>query len=147
MASPEKIIATETTIGQFLPQKPPMIMVGKLHEVSMERTVTSLVIREDNLFCGGGFLREPGLIENMAQTAAAGVGYVSMMEGKEPPIGFIGGIRNLEIRQFPPVGSEIRTEIKLEHEVFDAKVVTGKIYLVDKCIANCELKIFLIKDK
>jgi predicted hotdog family 3-hydroxylacyl-ACP dehydratase len=147
MASSEKIIASEATIGQYIPQKPPIIMIGKLLDVTPAKTVTSLVIKEDNLFCSKGFLREPGLIENMAQTAAAGIGYVSKNESKEPPIGFIGGLRNLLIHSLPRVGSEIRTEVTIEHEVFDAKVVKGKIFFEENCIAECELKVFLIKNK
>jgi predicted hotdog family 3-hydroxylacyl-ACP dehydratase len=147
MASSEKIIAEETTIGQFIPQKPPFVMIGKLVEVTGTKIVTSLVIRNDNLFCSDGFFREPGLIENMAQTAAAGVGYTSIKAGKEPPVGFIGGLRNLHIYELPGVGSEIRTEVTVEHEVFDARVVNGKTYMEGHCIAECELKIFLIKDK
>jgi predicted hotdog family 3-hydroxylacyl-ACP dehydratase len=144
MASSEKIIATETTIGQYIPQKPPIVMIGKLLEVSGSKTVTSLLIREDNIFCFGGLLREPGLIENMAQTAAAGVGYIANQNGVEPPAGFIGGVRNLHIHELPGVGSEIKTEVTVEHEIFDARVVNGRIYLEHRCIAECELKIFLM---
>jgi predicted hotdog family 3-hydroxylacyl-ACP dehydratase len=147
MASFEKIIATEATIGQYIPQKFPFIMIGKLLDVTVNKTVTSLLIKEDNLFCSEGILREPGLIENMAQTAAAGVGYISKKAGKEPPVGFIGGLRNLQIYELPEIGKEIRTEVILEHEVFDATVVSGKIYMGERCIAECELKIFRVKIK
>jgi predicted hotdog family 3-hydroxylacyl-ACP dehydratase len=122
-------------------------MIGKLLDSTSNKTVTSLFIKEDNLFCSEGVLRESGLIENMAQTAAAGIGYVSRSAGIEPPMGFIGGLRNLQIYELPEIGTEIRTEIKLEHEVFDARVVSGKIYLKERCIAECELKIFLNKIK
>jgi predicted hotdog family 3-hydroxylacyl-ACP dehydratase len=147
MASSEKVIATEATIGQYIPQKPPIIMIGKLLETTPTKTMTSLVIKEDNLFCNGGFFREPGLIENMAQTAAAGIGFISKENGEEPPTGFIGGLRNLLIYSLPRVGCEIRTEVTIEHEVFDAKVVKGKIFFEENCIAECELKVFLIKNK
>ena len=143
MASPEKIIADEHTIGDYLPQKPPMVMIGKLLEATAAKTVTSLIIPGDNIFCGDGKLREPGLIENMAQTAAAGVGYVSKNEGKVPPVGFIGGLRNLSIHMLPPVGEEIRTEVSVVHEVFDARVAEAKVFMNGVCIAECELKIFL----
>ncbi len=122
-------------------------MIDKLLEVSETRTLTSLIIKADNIFCCDGFFREPGLIENMAQTAAAGVGIISKNAGKVPPVGFIGGLRNLHIYKLPGVGNEIRTEVTLEHEVFDARVVSGKTYLEEICIAECELKIFLIKDR
>jgi predicted hotdog family 3-hydroxylacyl-ACP dehydratase len=147
MASFEKIIAIETTIGQYIPQKAPFIMIGKLLDVTVNKTVTSLLINEDNLFCSERIFREPGLIENMAQTAAAGVGYISKKAGKEPPVGFIGGLRNLQIYELPEMGKEIRTEVFLEHEVLNATVVSGKIYLEERCIVTCELKIFLDKIK
>jgi predicted hotdog family 3-hydroxylacyl-ACP dehydratase len=145
MASSEKIISEETTIGQYIPQEPPFVMIGKLLDVTGRKTVTSLVIRNDNIFSSYGFFREPGLIENMAQTAAAGVGYLAQKEGKEPPVGFIGGIRNLQIHELPIVGSEIRTEVTVEHEIFDATVVAANIYMEERCIAQCEMKIFLMK--
>ena len=63
MASPEKI---------NIPQKPPMVMVDKLIFAEEKKVVTSFLIRRDNIFCSDGVFTEAGLIENMAQTAAAG---------------------------------------------------------------------------
>jgi predicted hotdog family 3-hydroxylacyl-ACP dehydratase len=145
MASPEKIIPGEEDVTRFIPQRPPMVMIGKLLSVSDNKTVTSLLVKEDNIFCEAGVLKEPGLIENMAQTAAAGSGFLSEREQRSPEIGFIGGIKNLRIYQCPPVGSEIITEVVVTHEIFDARIVTGKIFLKEKLIADCELKIFVQK--
>jgi predicted hotdog family 3-hydroxylacyl-ACP dehydratase len=126
-----------------IPQKPPMVMVDRLVEIADKTTVTSFKICEDNVFCVAGEFREPGLIENMAQTAAAGVG--SRTGNTEAPLGFIGGIRNLKIDALPKVGQEIITRITVLHEVFDATIVQGEIFLENIMIAGCELKIFLIK--
>jgi|WetSurMetagenome_2_1015567.scaffolds.fasta_scaffold180819_2 hypothetical protein len=145
MASPEKIIAAEEEITRFIPQRPPMVMIGKLILAVDKTTTTSLLIRDDNIFCECGFLREPGLIENMAQTAAAGNSFRGGNGQSEPLTGYIGGIRNLRIFGFPPVGCEITTTVTVEHEVFDATVVTGKVFLEGKLMAECELKIFLIR--
>jgi 3-hydroxymyristoyl/3-hydroxydecanoyl-(acyl carrier protein) dehydratase len=147
MASSEKIIADETDIQGYIPQRLPMVMIGKLLEVADKKTVTSFIIKEDNLFCSGGFFREPGLIENMAQTAAAGVGYLARQNEKDLPVGFIGGLKNLRIRDFPKCGDEIVTEVTVEHEVFDATVASGKVFLEEHCIAECELKIFLLNKR
>jgi 3-hydroxyacyl-[acyl-carrier-protein] dehydratase len=127
-----------------IPQKPPMVMVDRLLEVFDKTTVTAFLIREDNIFCEKGVFREPGLIENMAQTAAAGLGSKPGNSGKKAPVGFIGGIRNLKIDGFPEVGQEIVTHVTVLHEVFDATIVEGQVFLGDKLIAGCELKIFLI---
>jgi predicted hotdog family 3-hydroxylacyl-ACP dehydratase len=127
-----------------IPQKPPMVMVDRLVDVVDKTTVTSFLIREDNVFCENGEFREPGLIENMAQTAAAGVGSKPGATGGDPPLGFIGGIRDLKIYAFPKVGQEITTTVTVEHEVFDATIVKGVVHLDGALIAECELKIFLI---
>jgi predicted hotdog family 3-hydroxylacyl-ACP dehydratase len=127
-----------------IPQKPPMVMVDRLVEVAGLTTVTTFLIREDNVFCENGKFREPGLIENMAQTAAAGVGSKPGHAGKEAPLGFIGGIRNLVIHHLPAAGEEITTRVTVLHEVFDATIVQGEVFLNDRLIAGCELKIFLI---
>jgi len=145
MASSEKIIAGETEITGYIPQKIPMIMVGKLLSVEGIRTLTSFLIREDNLFCEDGKFIEAGLIENIAQTAAAGAGYRSKLKNEPPPPGFIGGIKNLVIHSLPVIGDLLITEVSIEHEVFDAMVITGRISVNGQTIAECEMKIFLSK--
>jgi acyl dehydratase len=82
----------------------------------------------------------------MAQTAAAGAGTKPGIASGNAPMGFIGGIRNLKIQKFPKVGQEIRTCVTVLHEVFDATIVQGEVFLDDQQIASCELKIFLIKN-
>ena len=122
-------------------------MVDRLVEVVDKTTVTSFLIRDENVFCEKGLLREPGLIENMAQTAAAGVGSKPGNVSEAPPLGFIGGIRNLHIHCLPRAGEEIMTRVTVIHEVFDATVVQGTVFLGDRVAAECELKIFLIKSE
>ena len=121
-------------------------MVDRLIEVVCKTTVTSLVIRQDNVFCDKGLFREPGLIENMAQTAAAGVGARPGIKPNGAPLGFIGGIRNLKINGFPSVGEEIVTRVTVTHEIFDATIVQAEILSGDRVIASGELKIFLINN-
>jgi len=145
MASPEKIIANEAEINDYLPQRPPMVMVGNLLSVEGTRTLTSLLIREDNLFCENGKFIEAGLIENIAQTAAAGAGYRSLLKNEPPPPGFIGGVKNLVIHSLPVVGDLLITEVSVENEVFDATVIAGRTSINGKPVAECEMKIFLSK--
>ena len=145
MASSEKIIADETEILEYLPQKPPMVMVGKLIRVDGNRSVTSLTISKENLFYEDDRFNEAGLIENIAQTAAAGAGYRSLLKNEKPPPGFIGGIKNLIIYSLPIAGDLLITEVSVEHEVFNATVITGKSSVNDKLVAECEMKIFLTR--
>lgn len=143
MASPEEIIADETRITDYIPQRPPMVMIGKLISVEGKSTVTSLTIRENNLFVADGIFREAGLIENMAQTAAAGAGYAARQGNEAPRVGFIGGIKALEIHFLPKTGDEIVTEATVEFEVMNATITRCTVQSEGRVCAQCELKIFL----
>lgn len=128
-----------------IPQKPPMVMVDRVTKASEGVVETTFLVREENVLCDRGVFTEAGLVENMAQTAAAGIGAKPDLSGKEPPVGFIGGIRNLKIMRYPAAGDELVTRITVEHEVFDASVVLGEVFLREELIASCQLKIFLIR--
>ena len=138
MASPQEI---------NIPQKPPMVMVDRVVKITGKTTETAFMVKEDNVFCEDGRFTEPGLIENMAQTAAAGAGAALADTGKEARRGFIGGIRNLKIFDLPAAGREIITRATVMHEVFDATVVQGEVFLDQRLIASCELKIFALKEQ
>ena len=136
--------STALEILSYIPQRPPFVMVDRI-VYSGEKTTRSLFkITSDNIFVEGGILKEPGLVENIAQTAAARAGYIAREENKPVRLGFIGGIRNLEIFGYPEVNSEIETEITIENQIFDVSVISGKITSNDSIIATCEMKIFII---
>ena len=120
-------------------------MVDRLVEIVDKTTVSTFLIRDENVFCENGEFLEPGLIENMAQTAAAGVGAQPGNVNNDAPNGYIGGIRNLRITGFPMTGEEITTRVTVLHKIFDATVVQGEVFLDNQVIASCEMKIFLIK--
>jgi predicted hotdog family 3-hydroxylacyl-ACP dehydratase len=120
-----------------------MVMVDRLLLAAGNETVTAFVIRPENVFVEDGFFTEPGLIENMAQTAAAGSG-ARQDPGAKPRTGFIGGIRDLVIYELPATGDEIITKVTVEHTVMDASVVEAEVLLNGMIIAKCNLKIFLI---
>ena len=133
---------------QFIPQRHPMVMVDKLvsNEEVSQTAVTSFFVEEKNIFCENGFLKEPGMIENIAQSCALQAGFSFHSKNKKIPLGFIGAIKNLQIHFFPKVNSEIQTEIKVMNEIFDVTLVNGKIFSDGKVAAECEMKIFLKKD-
>ncbi|MDR2814115.1 MAG: pseudouridylate synthase, partial [Prevotellaceae bacterium] len=61
----------DVSILELLPQRPPFVMVDTLLYCDREVTVTSLLVRDGNIFCDNGRLTEAGVIENIAQTCAA----------------------------------------------------------------------------
>ena len=132
-------------IISLIPQRAPFVMVDRLisHRPDEKISKSVLQIREGNIFVENGCLTEPGLIENIAQTAAARIGYICITEKKTVPVGYIGAIQNLEISALPRVNDEIITEIAVKNEVFNVTIITGKILCNEKLLAQCEMKIFI----
>ena len=130
-------------INDLIPQKFPFVMIDQLDDSDETSTRCSFTIRDENIFTVDGAFREAGLIENIAQTAAARVGFIAMMEKKNVPVGFIGAVKNLEINDLPKTGETIVTEIKITNTVFDVTIISGTVCLGDKIIAQCEMKIVI----
>lgn len=133
----------EENILCFIPQRPPFVMIDELIYSGQMTTRTSFVIAEDNIFVEAGEFLEAGLIENMAQTAAAGKGHTSRMENKPAPVGYISVIKNLEIFALPKINDELITEIIIENQVFDFTTIAGKIWCNKTLMARCEMRIFI----
>jgi len=143
----DHIIAEGETIQKFIPQRSPMIMVEKLHMAEGGKTISSLLVKQENIFCKNGFFEEPGLIENIAQTAALGVGFAYSNESKNIPTGYIGAVQKLNIYKLPEINKTIITEVNVEHQVFNTTLINGKITCDDEVIADCTMKIFLEEKK
>lgn len=131
------------SITAYIPQRTPIVMISGILEVKDNITRTGLQIAADNLFVEDGVLKSPGLLENMAQTAAARVGYIAQQENTPVPIGFIGAVKDFEVFEFPPAGSFIETITEIQNQVFNATMVAAKVTLDGKVMAQCELKIFI----
>lgn len=132
---------------KYIPQAAPFEMIDELLWTKQGESQSSLKIDLKNLFAVNGSFIEAGLIENMAQTAAAGMGYEGEKEQKTPTVGYIGQIKNLQIFQLPKTGSTIITTTKTIHQVMNAIVVQAEVALEQKTIATAEFKIFLQYEK
>lgn len=133
----------QKNITDLIPQKFPFVMIDQLDFSDETTTRCSLIVRDENIFVVDGIFREAGLIENIAQTAAARVGYIAATQKQDVPVGFIGAIRNLEIFSLPHTGDVLETEVKILNTVFDVTIISGCIRSRNKILANCEMKIVL----
>lgn len=134
-------------IQSLIPQRPPFVMIDKLISFSETNTVTTFSITTDNIFVESGLFKEPGLVENIAQTAAARAGYVSQTENKPVQVGYIGAVNNLQVFMLPRSGDELITEITIENQIFDVTLISGKITCNGQPVAQCKMKIFINQHK
>ena len=128
----------------LLPQKPPMVMVERLLHCDTVETETEFTVREDCIMVENGQLTPMGLVENVAQTCAARMGYINVSSGKEVRVGVIGALRDIEIHSLPPVGSTIKTRIEVSEEVFGMTLAQAESYCGDTLLASGTIKIALL---
>jgi 3-hydroxyacyl-[acyl-carrier-protein] dehydratase len=139
------MLATFSQITDYIPQRPPIVMIHDLVEASDEHAKTQLHIAADNVFAEDGFFREPGMVENIAQTAAVQVGYIFKKKNMPIPIGYIAGIKDLRVSGLAPVGATLTTEIRILNQVMDVTLVAGTITHEGHEICRCEMRIFVRK--
>ncbi len=126
----------------YIPQRPPMVMIDALVASTPDATTTNLLVQESNILVYEGRLTEAGLVENIAQTAAFHAGYNRDM-AQPVQLGFIGALKDLKIYALPQTGDTLETTITILHQVLGATVIGGKSTCNGQVMAECEMKIFL----
>ena len=127
---------------KYIPQKPPFVMIDKLIYCDKEVTRVDFTIKNDSLFVENGVLSETGILENIAQTCAARLGYLN--QNQPVKIGMIGSVNNFELNSFPSVGDKITTTIVVTAEVLNVILLSAIVFHgIDHLIASCEMKVVL----
>ncbi len=134
----------DITLKELIPQRPPFVMIDRLLSCDMVVTTTTLEVREDNLFVANGRFLAEGLMENIAQTCAARMGYINLNRGDKVKIGVIGAVSNFEVFRTPKVGEHIVTTIEVEEELFQITLVKAFIKCDDELLAQSNMKIALM---
>lgn len=129
-------------IHEILPQQDPFVMIDTMVHFEMSNTTTETTIRESNIFVTDGVFTASGLIENIAQTCAARVGYVNkyiLLKGVE--IGFIGAVRNFVVHRLPAVGQVITTKVDILQDIFGMTLANATVTCEGELVAETEIKL------
>ena len=155
----------DINVLDLLPQRPPFIMIDKLIHCDHTSSKAIFEVREDGLFCNNGSMEETGLIENIAQTCAAGASFKQLLENNGfnisgeinntfseqksntssvgAKIGVIVMINSLEIKRRPLVGEVLETTMTIEAEFSPATLVRSEVRIGDEIVAICRMKLLL----
>lgn len=127
---------------QLLPQRPPFIMIDHLTHFDRIFTSTCFTVRPDNVFVEDGILNPCALVENIAQTCAARMGYVNtFVNSDKMKLGFIGSVRHLVVARDVKVGETLHTTIEVVSEVLQLTLVNATIKIDGEVIVEAEMKI------
>ncbi len=141
-----KPLLTGEELYQLFPQRKPIVMVDTFFCADETSAETGLHITADNIFCEGERMREPGLIEHIAQSAAAFAGYAPYVKGELPKLGFIGEIKKFRISRLPHVGEFLHTRLRVMGEAAGVTLIAAETTVAEETVAACQMKIFIKED-
>lgn len=132
---------TETAVLlQCIPQRNPFVMVDCLYLHTPNQVVAGITIKNNTLFVKNYELKEPGLIEHMAQTVALHTGFGFYIQQEQAPVGYIGSISNLEILELPKLNDVIQTTATIIQEFAGITLVEIESKINEVCIAKAQMK-------
>ena len=134
----------DITLRELIPQRPPFVMIDRLVSCDMVMTTTELEVHEGNVFVVEGSLSAEGLMENMAQTCAARMGYINLSKGEKVKLGVIGAVNSFDIFRTPKVGEKIVTTIEVLEELFQITLAKAVVRCGAEVIAEAKMKIALM---
>ena len=127
--------------SEILPQREPFVFVDRLAHYDERETVTVFTVPEEHLLVADGYLTAPGILENMAQSSAARIGYLCKFILHVPVrVGYIGAIRKFRVYRLPVVGETLTTTILFREDVFGISLVDAVVRVGEDLIAEASLK-------
>ncbi len=131
-------------IDRYLPQKRPFLMVDEIIKGGEKVCKTHFIVRQENPLFRGETFTEAGLIENIAQTAAAHIGYVEIHIRKTNLIrvGVIAAIKSLEIFRLPHRGEDLTTTVEETMSgIMNMSIYNAEIKIGEELIAKGEIRV------
>jgi 3-hydroxyacyl-[acyl-carrier-protein] dehydratase len=137
------MLTTRSEIINYIPQRDPFIAVHDILQATDEFAETQFEVLSESIFVTNGLFREPGLLENIAQTAAAQMGYICKKKGLSVPLGYIANIKNLSVFSLPSIGSVLTTTIEVTNRVLNVILLDGVVRSNGATVCQCEMRIFI----
>ena len=134
-------VFNDLSVSDILPQREPFVFVDRLVHYDEQETVTAFTVPAEHLLVEDGHLTAAGVLENMAQSSAARIGYVCKFILHVPVrIGYIGAIRRFRVHRLPAVGETLTTTILFREDVFGISLVDAVVRVGEDLIAEASLK-------
>lgn len=132
-----------TDILSLIPQRPPILMVDSYLFEDALNCRSELTIVEDNLFLDeSGCMAAEGVLEHIAQTAAAHIGHLRKQAGEEVTLGYIGDIKRCSvIGPMPAAGATLCTRLSVTSQVGNITLVSAETSVDNSPILSCRMKL------
>lgn len=136
------MLINQSNIKCYIPQREPFIMIDSLVSANNQGFESEFEIKAENIFLEQGILSESALIENIAQTCAAGFGFVgSQNETEKAKLGFIGAISKLVVENQAKLHDVIQTKIEFISTFDSIHLIEGTATCKNQKLLSCQMKI------
>lgn len=139
------LLLEKEAVENLIPQKFPFVMIDRMFSYTETTLVSGLNIKEDNIFLEQGLFLEAGIIEHMAQSVALHTGYQFFLKNETAPTGYIGSIKEIEIKRLPKINDTIQSNVTILQEFAGVTLVDIVTFLNDEEIASGQMKTVLAK--
>ena len=136
--------ASETSnIQSLIPQRPPILMVDHYLFEDELNCQSSISIAKNNLFLDShGRLEMEGVLEHIAQTAAAHIGYMRKQAGEAVTLGYIGDIKRCVVAgPMPKAGETLHTHVTVASQVENITLISAETSTKGNPILSCRMKL------
>ncbi len=131
-------------VRELIPQKDPFVLVDQLVSWNEAETRTRYTVPDNGIMVRNGRLCAAGLVEVMAQTSAAHIGYINKYILLRPvSMGYIGAVRRLSVYREPRVGETIEATLRIEAEAGPLTRIGVLLSVRNEAVAWGELTVAL----
>lgn len=136
------MLIDKENIKTYIPQREPFILIDELVSADEKGFNSRFKVQTDTIFIENDTLSESALVENIAQTCAAGFGYLgSLSGGGEARLGFIGAVSRLEVFFSAKTRDQLETSVEIVNSFENIHLIEG----IAKCngveLLKCQMKI------
>lgn len=129
--------------SELVPHRPPMLLVDRLVAEDGRGGTVTATITAGPLTGPDGSLEEVGLVELLAQGYAALQGYLDRRDGKPVQMGFLVGVRKVEVFTPPRTNDMVEIHLRPQAIVESFAVVDGEVRRGDELLASGNFKVWI----
>lgn len=144
----KEIVSLPIDVKDIIPQKFSMRLVDRLLKVGERVVEAETVIKPDNIFLDdNGFLDEAVYVELIAQSFAAGYGFLKLGLNCKKVEGFLLGAKKIKILHKAKVKDHLKIVVVKQAKYGDFGIVKGEIFRNDELLASGEIKLWNSKEE
>ena len=133
-----------TDVLTIIPQRPPFVFVDEIIYADEQSAEASYVVKEDCPLVSNHILPLAGVLEHVAQSCAARIGYLQSAQNEPIRIGYIGAVKKITLNRAPSVGEHLVTKVTLLDSVMDISLLQCDTFVEDQMIAQTTIKLALV---